>query len=53
MEPVSRALRLLLSKLFANRVDVLPDTNASWARKLISKYIAGEAGRLRAELEAE
>src|SRR5215472_14056558 len=35
------------------RADVLPDTNASWARKLISKYIAGEAGRLRAELEAK
>lgn len=35
------------------KADVLPDTNASWARKLISKYIAGEAGRLRAELEAE
>lgn len=33
--------------------DVLPDTNASWARKLIRKYIAGDAGKLRAEMEAE
>jgi len=39
--------------LVRGKAVVLPDTNASWARKLISKYIAGEAGRLRAELEAE
>jgi nitroimidazol reductase NimA-like FMN-containing flavoprotein (pyridoxamine 5'-phosphate oxidase superfamily) len=31
---------------------VQPDTDASWARKLISKYIPGEAGVRRAELEA-
>jgi hypothetical protein len=30
---------------------VQPDTDASWARKLISKYIPGEAGVRRAELE--
>lgn len=35
------------------KADILPDTDASWARKLISKYSAGEAGRLRAEREAE
>jgi nitroimidazol reductase NimA-like FMN-containing flavoprotein (pyridoxamine 5'-phosphate oxidase superfamily) len=35
------------------KADVLPDTDASWARKLIGKYIAGEAGSLRAEREAE
>jgi len=31
---------------------VLPDTDASWARKLIGKYIPGEAGMRRARLEA-
>ena len=31
---------------------VQPDTDAIWARKLISKYITGQAGVLRAEREA-
>lgn len=31
---------------------VQPDTDASWARKLIGKYIPGEAGVQRAKLEA-
>ena len=31
---------------------VQPDTDASWARKLIGKYIPGEAGVRRAKLEA-
>ena len=31
---------------------VLPDTDASWARKLVGKYIPGEAGMRRARLEA-
>jgi len=31
---------------------VQPDTDAIWARKLISKYITGQAGVVRAELEA-
>jgi nitroimidazol reductase NimA-like FMN-containing flavoprotein (pyridoxamine 5'-phosphate oxidase superfamily) len=34
------------------KADVLPDTDASWARKLIGKYIPGEAGVRRAKLEA-
>lgn len=29
--------------------DVQPDTDAIWARKLISKYITGQAGILRAQ----
>ncbi|MGZ3612041.1 MAG: hypothetical protein ACXVBU_18475, partial [Ktedonobacteraceae bacterium] len=32
--------------------NVQPDTDASWAWKLISKYIPGEAGVRRAKLEA-
>jgi nitroimidazol reductase NimA-like FMN-containing flavoprotein (pyridoxamine 5'-phosphate oxidase superfamily) len=32
---------------------VQPDTDASWAQKLISKYIPGEAGAQRAKQEAE
>ncbi len=32
---------------------VQPDTDAIWARKLISKYITGQAGVVRANLEAE
>jgi hypothetical protein len=31
---------------------VQPDTGACWARKLIGKYIAGEAGTRRAKREA-
>jgi nitroimidazol reductase NimA-like FMN-containing flavoprotein (pyridoxamine 5'-phosphate oxidase superfamily) len=34
------------------KADVLPDTDASWARKLIGKYLPGEAGVRRAKLEA-
>ena len=34
------------------KASVQPDTNASWARKLIGKYIPGEAGVRRAKLEA-
>ena len=34
------------------RVQVLPDTDAAWDQKLIRKYIAGDASRQRAELEA-
>ena len=29
--------------------DVQPDTGATWARKLIGKYITGQAGMLRAQ----
>jgi len=35
-----------------SKASVQPDTNASWARKLIGKYIPGEAGVRRAKLEA-
>ena len=34
------------------KASVQPDTNASWARKLIGKDIPGEAGVRRAKLEA-
>ncbi len=34
------------------KASVQPDTDASWARKLIGKYIPGEAGVRRAKLEA-
>jgi nitroimidazol reductase NimA-like FMN-containing flavoprotein (pyridoxamine 5'-phosphate oxidase superfamily) len=34
------------------KASVHPDTDASWARKLIGKYIPGEAGVRRAKLEA-
>jgi nitroimidazol reductase NimA-like FMN-containing flavoprotein (pyridoxamine 5'-phosphate oxidase superfamily) len=34
------------------KAHVLPDTDANWARKLIGKYIHGEAGVRRAQLEA-
>jgi nitroimidazol reductase NimA-like FMN-containing flavoprotein (pyridoxamine 5'-phosphate oxidase superfamily) len=33
------------------KAQVLPDTNAAWSRKLIGKYIVGEAGVHRAQLE--
>jgi nitroimidazol reductase NimA-like FMN-containing flavoprotein (pyridoxamine 5'-phosphate oxidase superfamily) len=44
-----RPFRQIMVRGFAH---VLPDTDASWARKLIGKYIPGEAGMRRARLEA-
>jgi nitroimidazol reductase NimA-like FMN-containing flavoprotein (pyridoxamine 5'-phosphate oxidase superfamily) len=37
--------------MVSGKAQILPDTNAAWSRKLIGKYIAGEAGVQRAKLE--
>jgi nitroimidazol reductase NimA-like FMN-containing flavoprotein (pyridoxamine 5'-phosphate oxidase superfamily) len=44
-----RPFRQIMVRGYAH---VQPDTDASWARKLIGKYIPGEAGVRRAKLEA-
>ena len=44
-----RPFRQVMARGYAH---VQLDTDANWARKLISKYIPGEAGVRRAELEA-
>ena len=44
-----RPFRQIMARGYAQ---VQPDPNAIWSRKLISKYITGQAGVLRAEREA-
>src|SRR5258707_8748484 len=44
-----RPFRQIMVRGYAH---VQPDTDASWARKLIGKYITGQAGERRAKLEA-
>lgn len=44
-----RPFRQIMVRGYAH---VQPDTDASWARKLIGKYIPGEAGMRRAKQEA-
>ena len=45
-----RPFRQIMVRGYAH---VQPDTDAIWACKLISKYITGQAGVVRAKLEAE
>ena len=45
-----RPFRQIMVRGYAH---VQPDTGAIWARKLIGKYITGQAGVRRAKLEAE
>ena len=50
--PTETGYRPFRQIIVRGKANVLPDTNASWARKLIGKYIPGEAGVRRAKLEA-
>ena len=45
-----RPFRQIMVRGYAH---VQPDTDERWAHKLISKYITGQAGVVRAKLEAE
>ena len=51
--PTEKGYRPFRQIMVRGKASVQPDTGASWARKLIGKYIAGEAGVRRAKLEAE
>ncbi len=50
MEHEQKCFRQIMVRGYAQ---VQPDPDAIWSRKLIGKYITGQAGVVRAEREAE